>query len=215
MKRALPYKEEGQEYAAVLTMLGNGRLKALCVDGMERMAHIRGKMRKKVWIGTGDIILVSLREYQEDRCDVIMKYTADEARQLRREGEIPKSMEERIQFAEAKKDVEAAKSKNVYEELDEMSEDEDSDSEDDDDEDSDSEDDESEEEEKKVEKKPVKVVEDMEIARAKAKARARELEVDAKIKSLPQGSREKGRMMKQKRSSDRDKKSSLFEEAFM
>jgi hypothetical protein len=31
MKRTLPYKEEGQEYAAVLTMLGNGRLRALCV----------------------------------------------------------------------------------------------------------------------------------------------------------------------------------------
>jgi hypothetical protein len=181
---------------------------------MERMAHIRGKMRKKVWIGVSDIILVSLREYQGDRCDVIMKYTADEARQLRREGEIPKSMEERIQFAEAKKDVEAAKSKNVYEELDEMSSDESSDDDDEDDEDGD-EDAESRAEEKKEAKKPLKGVDDLEAARAKAKVHARELEVDAKIKSLPQGSREKGRMMKQKRSSDRDKKSALFEEAFM
>ena len=29
-------------------MLGNGRLEALCFDGEKRLAHIRGKMRKKV-----------------------------------------------------------------------------------------------------------------------------------------------------------------------
>ena len=29
-------------------MLGNGRLEAQCFDGEKRLAHIRGKMRKKV-----------------------------------------------------------------------------------------------------------------------------------------------------------------------
>lgn len=29
-------------------MLGNGRLEAMCFDGEKRLAHIRGKMRKKV-----------------------------------------------------------------------------------------------------------------------------------------------------------------------
>lgn len=31
-------------------MLGNGRLEAQCFDGEKRLAHIRGKMRKKVRI---------------------------------------------------------------------------------------------------------------------------------------------------------------------
>ena len=31
---------------------------------------------------TGDIILVSLREYQDEKGDVILKYSADEARSL-------------------------------------------------------------------------------------------------------------------------------------
>ena len=85
-------------------MLGNGRLEAMCFDGEKRLAHIRGKMRKKVritlhnhpanyltigvivfddvqvWINQGDIILISLREFQDDKADVIVKYTADEAR---------------------------------------------------------------------------------------------------------------------------------------
>lgn len=36
------------EYAQVLKMLGNGRVEAMCFDGEKRLAHIRGKMRKKV-----------------------------------------------------------------------------------------------------------------------------------------------------------------------
>jgi translation initiation factor 1A len=83
------FKEEGQEYAQVTKMLGNGRLEAQCFDGTKRLAHIRGKMRKKVWINQGDIILLSLREYQDEKADVIQKYTADEARNLKAYGELP------------------------------------------------------------------------------------------------------------------------------
>ena len=47
-KRELIFREDGQEYAQVIKMLGNGRLEAQCFDGEKRLAHIRGKMRKKV-----------------------------------------------------------------------------------------------------------------------------------------------------------------------
>jgi translation initiation factor 1A len=88
-------------------MLGNGRLEAMvrfasrkkrqrqerkkkepgltnlqCFDGVKRLGLIRGKLRKKIWINNGDIILVSLREYQDEKGDVILKYNADEARSL-------------------------------------------------------------------------------------------------------------------------------------
>jgi len=88
-KRELVFKEEGQEYAQVIKMLGNGRLDALCFDGVKRLCHIRGKLRKKVWINTGDIILLGLRDYQDTKADVILKYTADEARNLKAYGELP------------------------------------------------------------------------------------------------------------------------------
>jgi len=88
-KRELVFKEEGQEYAQVIKMLGNGRLDALCFDGVKRLCHIRGKLRKKVWINTGDIILLGLRDYQDTKADVILKYTPDEARNLKAYGELP------------------------------------------------------------------------------------------------------------------------------
>ncbi|KAL6575673.1 hypothetical protein OROHE_001050 [Orobanche hederae] len=100
-KRELVFKEDGQEYAQVLRMLGNGRCEALCIDGTKRLCHIRGKMHKKVWIAAGDIILVGLRDYQigyascfslcfgDDKADVILKYMPDEARLLKAYGELP------------------------------------------------------------------------------------------------------------------------------
>lgn len=90
-RRELVFKEDGQEYAQVTKMLGNGRLEAQCFDGEKRLAHIRGKMRKKVWINQGDIILLSLRDFQDDKADVIVKYTADEARNLKAYGELPEN----------------------------------------------------------------------------------------------------------------------------
>jgi initiation factor 1A len=62
----LPYFVDSVEYAKVVRMLGNGRLEAFCFDGKVRLCHIRGKMRKKVWVGAGDIIMVSLRDYQDE-----------------------------------------------------------------------------------------------------------------------------------------------------
>lgn len=88
-KRELVFKEDGQEYAQVIKMLGNGRLEAMCFDGVRRLCHIRGKLRKKVWINTSDIILIGLRDYQDNKADVILKYNADEARSLKAYGELP------------------------------------------------------------------------------------------------------------------------------
>lgn len=74
-------------------MLGNGRLEAHCFDGVTRICHICGNMRKKIWINTADIILVSLRDFQDSKADVIGRYTADEARKLKARGELPDNLE--------------------------------------------------------------------------------------------------------------------------
>ncbi|XP_055286331.1 eukaryotic translation initiation factor 1A, X-chromosomal-like [Moschus berezovskii] len=88
-KRELVFKEDGQEYAQVIKMLGNGRLEAMCFNGVKRSCHVRGKLRKKVWINTSDIILVGLRDYRDNKADIILKYNADEARSLKAYGELP------------------------------------------------------------------------------------------------------------------------------
>ncbi|KAI9625348.1 hypothetical protein H4Q26_016371 [Puccinia striiformis f. sp. tritici PST-130] len=91
-KRELVFKEDGQEYAQVTKMLGNGRLEAMCFDGEKRLAHIRGKMRKKVSMDQSRRYHSDLpTRFQDDKADVIQKYTTDEARNLKAYGELPEN----------------------------------------------------------------------------------------------------------------------------
>jgi translation initiation factor 1A len=57
--------------------------------GSERLGVIRGKLRKRVWMVVGDIVLVSLRDFQDQKCDIIHKYDNAEVRKLLTSGEIP------------------------------------------------------------------------------------------------------------------------------
>jgi translation initiation factor 1A len=90
--RELTYKGESEEYAQVIKILGDGRFECNCADGVKRVAHVRGKMRKRIWIANGDIILVSLRDFEPEKCDVVEKYKEKEVAKLKKAGEIPDSM---------------------------------------------------------------------------------------------------------------------------
>lgn len=91
-------------------MLGGGRLEAQCFDGVKRLCGIRGKMRKRVWISQGDIVLVGLRDFQDEKADVILKYNADEARNLKAYGELPENAKinesDPVEFGDDGDDVE-------------------------------------------------------------------------------------------------------------
>ena len=72
-----------------MRVLGGLHLTVACFDGRERMATICGKMKKKVWILVGDILLIDLRDYEDAKCDVTHKYSVEEARQLKTLGQLP------------------------------------------------------------------------------------------------------------------------------
>ena len=88
-KRELVFKDKDQEYAQILKMLGNGRCDAYCFDGVRRLCHIRGKMRKRIWINVGDIVLIGKRVFQDEKGDIIQKYFPEEAKNLKDYGELP------------------------------------------------------------------------------------------------------------------------------
>jgi translation initiation factor 1A len=47
-------------------MLGFDRIVVKCQDGHERLCRIRGKLKRRVWIRVGDIVLVSPWDFQSD-----------------------------------------------------------------------------------------------------------------------------------------------------
>ena len=68
-------------------LLGFDRVLVKCQDGHERLCRIRGKMKRRVWIRQGDIVVVSPWDFQFDkRGDLIWRYTKAQAEMLRRKG---------------------------------------------------------------------------------------------------------------------------------
>ena len=80
--RELTFKEHGQEYAQVLKLLGCARFELYCFDGQTRLGIARGKIKKRQWIKPDDIVLIGLRSYQNEKCDIILRYTPEETRIL-------------------------------------------------------------------------------------------------------------------------------------
>ena len=82
-EKKLVIKEELETYGHVLNPLGNNRMLVKCFDGKERVCTIRGSMRKKVWINKNDIVLISLRDFQDDKADIIYRYDDNELKKLK------------------------------------------------------------------------------------------------------------------------------------
>ena len=89
VKRELVFKEEGQAYGMATKMLGSCNVSLKCDDNIVRMGHVRGSMRKNVWVNINDTVLVGLRDYQDGKCDILHVYDADEVRCLSSYNELP------------------------------------------------------------------------------------------------------------------------------
>lgn len=90
-------KEDGQDYARVLRLLGDRRASCFCNDGVERIGRFRGAIcrgPKKQFIEVGDIVLISLREFENGSdnevaivskngpCDILYKYDRGDWRNI-------------------------------------------------------------------------------------------------------------------------------------
>ncbi|KAH0789962.1 eukaryotic translation initiation factor 1A-like [Histomonas meleagridis] len=80
-------EDEMQTYAMVIKALGDRRFQCICKDGKERQCKIRGKFRGRLFITLHDILLISLREDDSDKADIIQKYRPDEIHELKKLGE--------------------------------------------------------------------------------------------------------------------------------
>ena len=83
-----PVKEEDQEYMKVTSILGNCRMELEDQDGNKVLGIIRGKLRKRVYIKIRDLVLVSLRDFQQSKVDIIHRYECSEILHLIRTQEI-------------------------------------------------------------------------------------------------------------------------------
>lgn len=86
-------RQEGQQIARAVKLLGNRNILCYCNDNKMRVSHICGKMRGRVFVDVGDVVLISLRDFElgsskksEDLTgDIIAKYPYESLTRLKKE----------------------------------------------------------------------------------------------------------------------------------
>jgi len=79
---------KGKEvFGLVESILGGNKLNVRCQDEKIRICRIPGRLKKRMWIKVGDVVIVEPWDIQGDeRGDVIWKYTTAQVSWLRKKG---------------------------------------------------------------------------------------------------------------------------------
>jgi translation initiation factor 1A len=85
----LPHENEGEMFGIVTATLGAGKMRVDCDDGKTRLGRIPGKMRKRVWVRIGDLVIVKPWIVETDKkCDIVWRYLRTQSNWIQRNGKI-------------------------------------------------------------------------------------------------------------------------------
>lgn len=85
----MPNRRKGEMFGIVEKLSGASRLTVMCEDGYTRNARIPGKMKKRMWIRERDLVVVKPWEFQNEKADVVYRYTQTQANYLSRNNLLP------------------------------------------------------------------------------------------------------------------------------
>ena len=97
MSRPLELPDEDQEFALVNKLMGNSRATVTFIkdskETVNALGIISGKLRKrKQWVIAGNIVLISIRNFEKDKVDIIHVYKEYEMNELKRKGHLHKDL---------------------------------------------------------------------------------------------------------------------------
>ncbi|MCE4602315.1 MAG: translation initiation factor aIF-1A [Desulfurococcales archaeon] len=92
----LPSEDEGTILCVITRNVGGGFLEVLCTDGNVYMARIPGKMRRRVWMREGDVVLFLPWGTSDNKGEVVYRYLRDEVRSLIEKGLITEEFLEEV-----------------------------------------------------------------------------------------------------------------------
>ena len=79
----------GEEVIGVIEeRLGGNKMKVNCLDGKTRNSRVPGRLKRKLWLRPGDVVLIEPWELDKSKGDVIFKYPSNQIEWLKRNGYI-------------------------------------------------------------------------------------------------------------------------------
>jgi len=76
--------EQGEMLGRVVKLLGSDHLMVNCTDGKIRLGRIRGRLKRRIWIREGDVVLLAPWDFKSnEKCDILWRYTIAQVDWLR------------------------------------------------------------------------------------------------------------------------------------
>lgn len=89
---------KGREVFGILVQrLGSSRSRVRCLDGKERICRIPGRLKRRLWVRGGELVLVEPWEYANDKGDIVHKFKYSQVNWLKKKGYL-KGLEEAEEF---------------------------------------------------------------------------------------------------------------------
>jgi translation initiation factor 1A len=105
MKKYVPNEEQkitrvklprGEEVMGIIEQrLGGNKMMVNGFDGKNRNCRVPGRLRRKLWLRPGDVVIIEPWELNKEKGDVIFKYTKNQVNWLKKNGYIET---EKIEF---------------------------------------------------------------------------------------------------------------------
>lgn len=89
----MPDPRNREMFAIADQLMGASKLRVMCEDGKSRMARIPGKMKRRMWIKPGDLVIVKPWDFQDDKADVKYRYVRTQSINLSRRKKIPELLD--------------------------------------------------------------------------------------------------------------------------
>jgi translation initiation factor 1A len=89
----LPRRKRGEIFGVANQLLGAARIRVMCEDSISRMGRITGKMKKKMWIREGDLLILRPWGFQEGKADILFRYSRTQSQYLARRNLLPPSVD--------------------------------------------------------------------------------------------------------------------------
>lgn len=85
-KLRFPNKEKFEIFGVVSKLMGANQVKAVCQDGVERGCRIPGKLKKRVWVREGDLVIVKVWDFQPSKGDIMWRFFGNQVEWFKRKG---------------------------------------------------------------------------------------------------------------------------------
>jgi len=69
---------QGHVFGKVVGLSGSGWATVHCTDEVTRKCRVRGKLRRKIWVRLGDLVLVEPWSFQNERGEILFRYTTSQ-----------------------------------------------------------------------------------------------------------------------------------------